>query len=115
MKCRQWGPELGTLAVLAHEMGHILYYDSNLDGRTEACRPQRIDPCFDTAFVDQHWNKASFTKKRYVKFRARNSKHKKSTIPEVDVIDNLIPTDSNGAAAAIRQVCCGLLYRRVCS
>jgi hypothetical protein len=101
------GPELATLAVLAHEMGHVLYYDGNVDGRTETCRPIRVDTCFDTVFVGQYWDKGSWQKKRYVTFRARNSKHKKSGIPEVDVIDSLIPAAPDQAAAAIRQVYTG--------
>jgi hypothetical protein len=68
-------PALATLAVLAHELGHILLARTNADGiypnhprRRVVAAP--VDACFATAFLGQSWDRRQFQQsmRRWVPF-----------------------------------------------
>jgi hypothetical protein len=69
-------PALATLAVLAHELGHILLARTNADG-INPNHPRRkwvdapVDACFATAFLGQSWDRQQFQEtsmRRWVPF-----------------------------------------------
>ena len=68
-------PALATLAVLAHELGHILLARTNADG-IYPNHPRRkwvdapVDACFATAFLGQSWDRRQFqlSMRRWVPF-----------------------------------------------
>jgi hypothetical protein len=82
-------PELTVLAELAHELGHALLADANMDG-IQAYHPRRRvsgpprSACFEDAFIRASWDEERFNRhlRRWVDFgnqyetRAKNSKLK---------------------------------------
>lgn len=71
------GAPFATLAVLAHEMGHVLLADTNADGSGDHRHPRTLEAnvappaseCFETAFLAT-WDKANFraNRRRWVPF-----------------------------------------------
>ena len=85
------GQEWAVLAVLAHELGHILFFDGNVDGRPGLERPVRKSNCFDTAFLGKSWVSSSYLRRAWVSFKDRNgSNHKSGRIKHLDEIDRQI-------------------------
>jgi hypothetical protein len=85
------GSALATLAVIAHELGHVLLADGNVDG-VERNHPRRVetrdevgDPtsfCFASEFLRRTWDPDGFrgAMKRWVSFgdtREVNHRHRK--------------------------------------
>jgi len=68
-------PELAVLAELAHELGHVLIADANMDGnsryhpRRKVSGPPKTD-CYQTAFVQASWDEKLYNKRlrRWVDF-----------------------------------------------
>ena len=88
-------------AILAHELGHVLFYESAVDDKTKA----RASTCFDTAFIDSFWDPSTYGHRRWVSFKKSNSKHKKKKIKDVDAINALIePASLLDASDKIRDV-----------
>ena len=68
-------PELAVLAELAHELGHVLVADANMDGikryhpRRRVSGPPR-SACFESAFIQASWDAKRFNRRlqRWVDF-----------------------------------------------
>ena len=91
--CEQDGasdPVLTILAEVAHEMGHVLLADANMDGtnryhpRRKVSGPPR-SACFEDAFLGASWNAERFHKnmRRWVDFG--NQYHNRQTNPDVRI------------------------------
>jgi hypothetical protein len=119
-------PGAGVLAVLAHELGHLLLADVNADGtggmgstvakthpRSDlSCAKPPAPPCFEGAFLGapgapKRWNAKSFhdNMRRWIKFtengNQNKNKHQNSAVDFKDTWDN-IKTNPKGYPA-IRQ------------
>jgi hypothetical protein len=93
-------PEAAMLAVVAHELGHILLADTNADGagpqgHTRPCPPpDNSGPmpkksCFGVDFLaavaGRGWQQGRFNPRRWVKFGNGNgNKHNKASIKTID-------------------------------
>jgi hypothetical protein len=76
-------PEWNVLAVLAHELGHVLLADTNADGTAaRRYRPRQWRPspppqstCFEHDFLQNPWNRDVFHNhmRRWVKFGDQNN------------------------------------------
>jgi hypothetical protein len=68
-------PELAVLAELAHELGHVLVADANMDGNSRYHPRRKVsgppkNACFETAFVQASWDEKRYNKRlrRWVDF-----------------------------------------------
>jgi hypothetical protein len=120
-------PGAGALAILAHELGHILLADTNADGwggdgetagrlpsqhpRSSLCR-QPSNRCFEEAFLEpnnatRRWNPKKFHDKmrRWIAFGEQNgNKHQKSGIDFGAISDDVKHSRFSAASLKIQEV-----------
>jgi hypothetical protein len=120
-------PGAGALAILAHELGHIVLADTNADGwggegetpgrppsqhpRSALCR-QPSNSCFENAFLEpnnalRRWNPKKFHDgmRRWIKFGdQKGNKHQKNTI-DFDKISKAVKrADYAGASGGMKEI-----------
>jgi hypothetical protein len=62
------------LAIMAHELGHVVFAASNVDGKHKGSNPRNLpppDPCVENTFFSK-WNIKKFNQRRWVKFADTN-------------------------------------------
>lgn len=109
-------PAAAILAVLAHELGHILLADGNLDG-AGASHPRPCSAPKDTCFLHNFlgppngttlWNRAHFHRnmRRWVGFGATNGNTYLNTDVNFSAIKNQIndPTRDMDSTARVRKI-----------
>jgi hypothetical protein len=85
-------PVLTILSEVAHEMGHILLADANMDGSNSAHPRRRVsgpprNACFEDAFLGASWNADIFHKnmRRWFDFGSQNNNVQKNPESEFNV------------------------------
>jgi hypothetical protein len=85
-------PVLTILSEVAHEMGHVLLADANMDGSNRAHPRRRVsgpprNACFEDAFLGSSWNADIFHKnmRRWVDFGSQNNNVQKNPESEFNV------------------------------
>jgi hypothetical protein len=85
-------PVLTILSEVAHEMGHALLADANVDGSNSAHPRRRVsgpprNACFEDAFLGTSWNADIFHKnmRRWVDFGSQNNNVQKNPESEFNV------------------------------
>jgi hypothetical protein len=103
-------PELTVLAELAHELGHALVADANMDGikryhpRRRVSGPPR-NACFEDAFIHASWDEERFNRhlQRWVDFG--NQYHNRAKNPDLKFsLEHLRPDVERGKFDAANRV-----------
>jgi hypothetical protein len=114
----QPGDGMALLAILAHELGHLLLADTNADGtgnnnythgRSQLCDKQSANTCFDTYFVPPTpgttlWNPTYFYPgmRRWITFGDRNGNMYQDAAHDLGQVRGLVnaPLDPNDLSSA---------------